>query len=170
MGIGVVIDTSYLITLADPSRAHHETARRYWRHFMENQWPVFLPTIVVSEFCIRQQIPVEVLRCCVVLPFNWDDAQKAADLDFARFKDEAAPRDALKDDIKIIAQTVVSEAGYLITDDGRTMGRVAQALKADGKVQFSAIVMGETFDRAILENGQGCFGAILDETKADGEE
>lgn len=47
MGAGVVLDTSFLITLADPVRKNHAVARRYWRHFMEQNIPVFLPTIVV---------------------------------------------------------------------------------------------------------------------------
>ena len=169
MGIGVVIDTSYLITLADPTRAHHETARRYWKHFMENQLPVFLPTIVVSEFCLKQEIPVEILRTCIVLPFNWDEAQKAAELDFTRLKEVADPRDSLKDDMKIIAQAEVCDAGFLITDDSRTMGRIAKALKDAGKVQFETITLENGFDRAVFNNGQGHLNAILDETEANGE-
>ena len=80
---GVLFDTSFLITLADPNRAHHETARGYWMHFLENQIPIYLSTVVVSEFCIKQEIPPDMLRCCVVLPFNWDDAQLAARLDLS---------------------------------------------------------------------------------------
>src|SRR5688572_20030474 len=104
MAAGVLLDTSYLITLADKNRPHHQTARRYWRHFLDTQIPIFLSTIVASEFCVKQEIPPEILRCCVVLPFNWDDAQKAAKLDWKRFRPEGVEREAPKDDIKIIAQ------------------------------------------------------------------
>ena len=117
MAAGVLLDTSFLITLADKNRAHHEAARRYWRHFLESQIPMFLSTIVVSEFCIKQEIPPEVLRCCVVLPFNWDDAQRAAKLDWKRLRPAGVERDALKDDIKIIAQAARVEAEFVITDD-----------------------------------------------------
>jgi hypothetical protein len=72
------------ITLADKNRAHHEAARRYWRHFLDNEIPIFLSTIVASEFSIKQEIPPEILRSCVVLPFNWDDALRAAKLDWKR--------------------------------------------------------------------------------------
>lgn len=70
MAAGVLLDTSYLITLTGASRAHHETARRYWRHFTENQIPMFLSTIVVSEFCVKQEIDPQILRCakCGQLP------------------------------------------------------------------------------------------------------
>ena len=80
MAAGVVLDTSFLITLADSSRPNHADARRYWRHFIEHQIPIFLPTIVVSEFTIVQSISPEILQNCIVLPFNWDDAISAAKL------------------------------------------------------------------------------------------
>ena len=42
------------------------------------------------------------LRCCVLLPFNWDDAQRAAKLDWKRLRPVGVGRDAVKDDIKMI--------------------------------------------------------------------
>ena len=68
MPAGVLVDTSYLITLAGKSRKHHDTARRYWRHFLENQIPIFLSTIVVSEFCIKQELPRR--YCAAALYFH----------------------------------------------------------------------------------------------------
>ena len=59
---------------------------------------------MVSDFCVKQEIPPDILRSCVVLPFNWDDAQRAAKLDWKRIKPPGVEREALKDDIKIIAQ------------------------------------------------------------------
>ena len=64
MPAGMLLDTSFLITLAGTNRAHPETARRYWKHFLENQIPIYLSTVVVSEFCIKQEIPPDMLRCC----------------------------------------------------------------------------------------------------------
>ena len=110
MAAGVLLDTSFLITLADKNRAHHEAARRYWQYFLENQIPIFLSAIVVSEFCIKQEIPPEMLRCCVVLPFNWDDAQRAAKLDWKRLRPagwRAAGRQAVQ---RVLLSGVLLEA------------------------------------------------------------
>ena len=124
MGAGVLLDTSFLITLADKNRTSHQTARRYWRHFLENEIiPIYLSTIVVSEFCMKQQIPPEILRSCVVRPFNWDDALCAAKLDWKRVGPEGSERDALKDDVKIIAQDATAEAAFVITDDAGSFYR-----------------------------------------------
>lgn len=164
MGIGVVIDTSFLITLADPARQHHAVARRYWQHFMEQALPVFLPTIVVSEFCVRQEIPPEILRCCVVLPFNWDDAIKAAKLDFKQFKQLVESRVALKDDVKIIAQAVVCDAELVITEDDSLI-RIATELKTAGKVAFRTIALKDGFNRAFFDpNNQSDFDDALNQS------
>lgn len=166
---GVVIDTSFLITLAGSSRKHHDAARKYWRHFAEENIPIFLPTIVVSEFCIKQEIPPEILRCCVVLPFNWSDAMKAAELDFTQWKGQSESRDALKDDIKIIAQAIVSGASYLITDDTQSLYRFATVLKTSGKAQFKAVKLEDGFDRAFFDsNGQRDFTDQLEESDEPG--
>jgi predicted nucleic acid-binding protein len=101
---GILLDTSFFITLADPKRANHQTGRRYWKFFLEQQIPIYLSVIVVSEFYLKQELSPEILRACVVLPFNWNDAVKSAELDFTAYKGARSSRDALKDDIKIIAQ------------------------------------------------------------------
>jgi predicted nucleic acid-binding protein len=154
MAAGVVLDTSFLITLADAKRPNHEAARKYWQHFAENGLPVFLPTIVVSEFCIRQEIPADILRSCVVLPFNWSDAIKAAELDFSKSKQKDESRDALKDDVKIIAQVIVKEAAYAITDDSRTFYKYAQQLVQTGAAAFRPIKLEDGFDPAFFNGGQ----------------
>lgn len=62
MATGVLIETSFLITLADNSRKHHDAARKYWRPFLENQIPIFLSAIVVAEFCLKQETPADMIR------------------------------------------------------------------------------------------------------------
>ena len=151
MAAGVVLDTSFRITLADPGRLHHQAARRYWRYFAENALPVYLPTIVVSEFYIKQKIPPEILRSCVVLPFNWDDALQAAGLDFSKAVRGKNERVALKDDVKIIAQAMVKNAAWIITDDARTMHKFASQLKNAGTVTFRAIKLEDGFDPSLLD-------------------
>lgn len=164
MAAGVLLDTSFLITLADGSRANHAAARRYWRYFIESQIPMYLSVIVVAEFSVKQEIPPEILRCCIVLPFNWDDAQRAAKLDWKRLRPPGVERDALKDDIKIIAQAAVADAEFVITDDSETFHRYCQAFKGAGEIQFKSIRLDDGFDRAFFDpNGQRDFTDGLEE-------
>jgi predicted nucleic acid-binding protein len=148
MAAGVLLDTSFLITLASPAREHHVVARMYWRYFLENEIPMFLSTIVVSEFCMKQEIPPDMLRACIVLPFNWEDARRAAKLDWQRLRPPGIERDALKDDIKIIAQAAVAEAQFVVTDDGRSFYKYCEAFKSVGEIAFQCIKLEDGFDRA----------------------
>ena len=151
MSSGVVIDTSFLITLADPVRDHHQAAKSYWKHFLEQSIPVLLPTIVVSEFCRKQSIPPEILNSCVVLPFNIDDALKAAEMDLTRFDRQGESGAALKDDVKIIGQGIVKAAQFLITDDTKTFYRYAFNLQQAGKSPCKPIKLEDGFDLSFFE-------------------
>ena len=151
MSAGVVLDTSFLITLADPVRDHHQTAKNYWKHFLEQGIPVFLPTIVVSEFCRKQEIPPEILKSCETLPFNWDDAIKAAEMDITLFDRQGESRPALVDDIKIISQGIVKDAQWLITSDTRSFYRYATKLQEAGKSQCKPIKLEDGFDLSFFE-------------------
>jgi len=170
MSGGVILDTSYLITLADPARANHQAARRYWQYFTEEGVPLYLPTIVVSEFCLRQEIPPEILRSCVVLPFNWDDAIEAAALDFTRMERQGESRAALKDDVKIIAQAIVKEAAWVITDDQNSFHRFAEQAIRLGRASFRSIKLSDGFDKAFFDaNGQRDFDDALEHGEDGGE-
>lgn len=120
--------------------------------------------MVVSEFWIKQEIDPEILQCCVVLPFNWDDALRAAKLDWTRARSGDVPRSALKDDIKIIAQAAVADAAYVITDDTESFYRYCIAFAEAGEVEFKAIRLDDGFDRAFFDpNGQRDLTDALDD-------
>jgi predicted nucleic acid-binding protein len=164
MSAGVVLDTSFLITLAGSDRANHDAARRYWRHFIENEIPIFLSTVVVSEFYVRQEIPPEILRACIPLPFNWEDAKKAAELWPSASSQVVESRVAVKDDIKIIAQAIVKDAAFLITDDADTMFRYASRLKVEGTSLVTPISLAGGFDSSHFNpGGQRDFEDALEE-------
>ena len=169
MSDGVVLDTSFLITLADPVRDHHPAAKSYWKHFLEQGITVFLPTIVVSEFCRKQEIPPDILKSCVVLPFNWDEAIKSAEMDITLFDRQGEPRPALVDDVKIISQGIVQDAQWLITDDKKTFYRYAIDLQQAGKSPCKPIQLEDGFDLSFFEP-DGQRSLVFDESAVEAEE
>ena len=60
-------------------------------------------------------------------------------------------RDALKDDMKIIAQTARIDAEFVITEDTESFYRYCQTFKDAGEVQFKAIKLDAGFDRAFFD-------------------
>lgn len=169
MSAGVVIDTSFLITLADPGRDHHQAAKSYWKHFLEQGIQVFLPTIVVSEFYRKQEIPPEILNACETLPFNWDDARKAAEMDITLSDRQGESRAALKDDVKIISQGIVKDAQWLITDDKKTFYRYATDLQQAGKSPCKPIKLEDGFDLSFFEP-DGQRSLVFDESAVEAED
>ena len=51
-----LLDTSFLISLSDPARKHHEAARLYFRGCIDRRVPMYLSSIVVSEYQVKQAI------------------------------------------------------------------------------------------------------------------
>lgn len=102
---GAVLDTGFLITLVDASRGTHEHAKAYYRYFLENGITLYLPTVVASEFFIKQPIEeFKPLHNFKLLPFNFAEAIRCANLNssYYRNKTGAGQRDEVKDDFKVI--------------------------------------------------------------------
>ncbi len=105
MADGVLLDTSFLIAFADTNRPQHAVAVQFFKHFVEEGIPMFISTIVASEFHLKQPVTDLPLDIILTRPFNMDDAMHAAELDFTLYKGSAGvARDALKDDFKILGQ------------------------------------------------------------------
>ena len=45
---GVFLDTSFLITLVDPSRDRHAVAKRYFQYFLGERMPMAVSAVVVG--------------------------------------------------------------------------------------------------------------------------
>lgn len=153
---GAVLDTGFLITLFDANRKAHEHAKAYYRYFLENGVPLYLPTVVASEFCIKQPITDLPLHNFKILPFNLAESIRCADLNNAyyRKKSGAGQRDAVKDDFKIIAQTEEQEALFLLTEDTNSMSVYCDLLRNESRVAFKVIELSKGFDISFV-NGTG---------------
>jgi len=44
----VILDTGFLISLINKDRPGHEAAKAYYKYFLENEFMMLVPTIVVS--------------------------------------------------------------------------------------------------------------------------
>jgi hypothetical protein len=149
MADGVLLDTSFLISFADPNRPHHAVAVQFFNHFVEESVPMFISTIVASEFHLRQPVTDLPLDIIIALPFNMDEAMRAAELDFTLYKGSAGvARDALKDDFKILGQAKAGDIAYLITEDARSLYKFCQELRAKGALQTRAIKLVDGFDKS----------------------
>ncbi len=161
---GIFLDTSYLITLADPVRDRHTVAKRYYQEFLARKMPMAVSAIVVAEFCVRQKLETLPLQQLILVPFNHEDAVVAAGLDYKPFQKPGLDRQSLKDDFKIIGHAQARNFGYLITDDAETMFPYCEALRARGHVKLRAIKLQSGFsEQPFTPDDQSDFIQVMEE-------
>lgn len=150
----VLLDTSFLISLSDPNRRHHEAAKAYYREFIQRGTVMFLSTIVVSEFHVKQPVTDLELRNFMVLPFNIEHGMACGVMMQGFERDSGDDRVRVKDDIKLIAQCVCEGITHLITEDQSTLVKYLVRAKQFARCTTSTITLAGGFDISLFENGQ----------------
>lgn len=166
---GVFLDTSFLITLADPARERHAVSKRYYQEFLSQKMPMALSAIVVAEFCVRQPLGTLPLQQLILLPFTHEDAVIAAALDFKPFQQAGRDRQALRDDLKIIGHAKARNFGFLITDDEGTMFHYCDEFRRAGIVNLRGIKLQGGFSlEPFTPDGQGDFIQVMETLSENG--
>ena len=150
----VLLDTSFLISLSDPTRAHHGIALAYYREWVRRQVPMYLSTIVISEFQVKQAINDLPLRNFVVLPFNVDHAMRCGLIVRQMARDPEDDRVRVKDDFKLLAQCDCETISHLISEDASTLGKYLDRARDSGLASAKVVLLKDGFDAAWFENGQ----------------
>jgi predicted nucleic acid-binding protein len=149
-----LVDTSFLITLASPARPNHKVAETYFREALQRGVPLYLSTIVASEFQVGQPVTDLPLRHFEVLPFNIDHAMTAGLLLRSLRRDVGDDRVAVKDDVKLIAQAVCQSLTHVLTEDEQTLTKYVRRMTEAGSCSLRTILLAEGFDAAWFEDGQ----------------
>lgn len=150
----VLLDTSFLISFTDPTRAHHTAAIDYYRECMRRQVPIYLSTIVISEFQVKQAINDLPLRNFVVLPFNVDHAMRCGLMIRNMPRDSDDDRVRVKDDFKILAQCDCEVISHLLTEDSSTLAKYVDRARDSQQLSTKVVLLRDGFDAAWFENGQ----------------
>jgi predicted nucleic acid-binding protein len=154
--IQVSLDTSFLISFADPSRAHHAVAVEYFRHCLAQKIPMWISTVAAGEFEVRQPISDLPLQNFRILPYNLPHAIRAAAL-FRTLNDASATsagdvRRIIINDLKIIAQAEEEQIGIILTEDANTLSRVAARLRERTASAVRALLLADGFTPGKLQN------------------
>ena len=150
----VLPDTSFLISLSDPARAHHATAVQYYKECVHRQVPMYLSTIVISEFQVKQAINDLPLRNFVVLPFNVDHAMRCGLIIRQMTRDPEDDRVRVKDDFKLLEQCDCEAISHLISEDASTLAKYLERARDAGLAATKVVLLRDGFDAAWFENGQ----------------
>ncbi len=150
----VLLDTSFLISFSDPTRAHHAAAQSYYRECVRRQIPLYLSTIVISEFQVKQAINDLPLRNFVVLPFNVDHAMRCGLIIRGLPRDLEDDRVRVKDDFKLVAQCDCESISHVISEDASTLAKYINRARDTGLTSTKVVLLRDGFDAAWFENGQ----------------
>lgn len=153
----VVVDTSFLISLVSEDREAHETAKKYYKYFLDNNIQMILPTVVVAEFAIKQPPEDLPLQNFKVAPFNFETAKKCAKLNAIKYRaqqreEDKGQRDSVKDDFKIIAHAAIVPAMWLVTEDEGTMAHYCKQLNDEGVLSLKVVPLWEPFDVSYINS------------------
>jgi len=115
---------------------------------------MYLSTIVISEFQVKQAINDLPLRNFVVLPFNVDHAMRCGLIVRSMARDPEDDRVRVKDDFKLMAQCDCESISHLISEDASTLAKYLDRSRKSGSVQTQVVLLHDGFDAAWFENGQ----------------
>ena len=154
--IQVSLDTSFLISFADPTRPNHAVAVEYFRHCLTQGIPMWISTVAAGEFEVRQSISDLPLQNFRILSYNLPHAIRAAacynslETDGAGRTEDRRP--VILNDLKIIAQAAEEEISFILTEDKNTLTRVAERLRQSGNILVNVVLLSEGFTPGRFEN------------------
>lgn len=151
----MLVDTSFLISLVDRTRARHDVATQYYRLALEQRVPMFLSVIVAAEFEVKQPVTDLTLKNFRILPFNMPHAVKSAELWRQLDRDEGDSRAVVRDDVKLLAQADKEGIPLILTEDARTLDKYCGRLRDRGVFLIRTVLLTDGFDPGGLSgNGQ----------------
>lgn len=137
----VFCDTGFMIRLLDRTSDLHSNALGYFKYFLEEGFAMYMSTIAVAEFCVKDKIDSLPLKNILLSPFNAFHASKTGEaarilLD-AKSKGimQVDSRILIQNDVKLLVQAQCENATHYLTSDTRSK-RMYDVLKSNGKVSF----------------------------------
>lgn len=154
---GVLCDTSYFIRWAKPSETLHPAAQTYLKFLVEGGHTLYVSTIALAEYAVRDAIANLPLRYFRVVPFNVDHAQRAGEFARAVFEARGAlpqqitQRTIIPNDTKMFAQAdVTPEITHYLTADSECE-KVFQLLKTKAQPRFQFVHLSTPWHQAFGE-------------------
>ncbi len=118
-----LLDTSFFFRLMDANDPLHDNAKGYYEYMMTHGFELYVSTIAISEFCVRNPLDHLPLRNVKVLPFNVFHAQEAGNVyklvrdEKERRGAEKLKREVVQNDSKQFGQAVDEVFDWYVSSD-----------------------------------------------------
>jgi predicted nucleic acid-binding protein len=124
----ILIDTSFCIRLIKQTDLLHQNAVEYFEHFLENKIDIYLSSIAIAEYSVKDDIRNLPLKTMKIIPFDFFDGRTAGEFHsiLLNRKQEIIDieRNVIKDDCKLIAQLYNRKIDAYITKDKKSFGQI----------------------------------------------
>lgn len=130
----ILLDTSFCIRLLKSNDDLHQNAKDYFKYFLEKKIEIFLSTIVVAEYSVKDDpanLPLEFVK---IIPFDFFDGKTAGEFYsiLLNNKEQVAniERNVIKDDCKLMAQLFNRNIQGYITKDRKSFNQIISPIQA----------------------------------------
>ncbi len=130
----ILLDTSFCIRLLKSNDELHRNAKDYFKYFLENEMEIFISSIVIAEYSVKddpKNLPLEFVK---IIPFDYFDGKTAGEFHsiLLDHKEQVAniERNVIKDDCKLMAQLFNRKIHGYITKDRKSFNQIIAPLQA----------------------------------------
>ncbi len=133
MSNNVLLDTSFCIRLMNNKDGLHQNAYEYYQYFLESKIEMYLSSIVISEYSVKDDINNLPLDTFIIIPFDYYDGKMAGEFYSILSKNKEHINDierlVVKDDCKLIAQIYNRQIKSYITNDKKSFRKILSPIK-----------------------------------------
>lgn len=133
----ILLDTSFCIRLLKSNDELHQNAKDYFKYFLEKKIEIFISSIVVAEYSVKDDpanLPLEFVK---IVPFDFFDGKTAGEFHsiLLNNKEQLAniERNVIKDDCKLMAQLFNRNIQGYITKDRKSFKKIISPIQASKK-------------------------------------
>jgi len=124
----ILLDTSFCIRLLKNNDELHQNAKDYFKYFLEQKIEIYLSSIVIAEYSVKDDVNNLPLEFVKIVPFDFFDGKTAGEFHsiLINNKEQVAniERNVIKDDCKLLAQIFNRKIGAYITKDKKSFGQI----------------------------------------------